>query len=90
VPSARSHSPRPEGWCQIEHAACGKDFAAPAQVLQQLSWHKQIATTMGFYTSVDDAVGEATLGRKRNKMCNNARERSVGTCDETTIRDDRT
>src|SRR5262249_38079628 len=36
----------------------------PAQVLQPLMRHANIATTVGYYTNVDDALREAILGQK--------------------------
>src|SRR5262249_26445796 len=39
----------------------------PAQVLQRLMRHANIATTMAFYANVDDAVEEAVLGRKEDR-----------------------
>jgi integrase len=42
----------------------------PAQVLQRLMRHANIATTMTFYANVDDAAEEAILGPKRNSMRN--------------------
>jgi integrase len=38
----------------------------PAQVLQRLMRHSNIATTMGYYANVDDAVMDAVLGPSRN------------------------
>ncbi len=42
----------------------------PAQVLQKLMRHRNIALTMKFYANVDDAVEEAVLGSKRNRLRN--------------------
>jgi integrase len=44
----------------------------PAQVLQKLMRHANIALTMTFYANVDEAVEEAVLGRKRNSSRNKA------------------
>jgi integrase len=42
----------------------------PAQVLQRLMRHSNIATTMAFYANVDAAVEEAVLGPQRNTSRN--------------------
>jgi hypothetical protein len=42
----------------------------PAQVLQRLMRHANIATTMGFYANVDDAAMAAVLGSARNDSRN--------------------
>jgi integrase len=42
----------------------------PAQVLQRLMRHSNIATTMAFYANVDAAVEEAVLGPQRNSSRN--------------------
>jgi integrase len=42
----------------------------PAQVLQKLMRHADIKTTMAYYANVDDAVEEAVLGPKRNRLRN--------------------
>lgn len=44
----------------------------PAQVLQKLMRHSNIAITMDYYANVDDAVEAAVLGRQRNSSCNSA------------------
>jgi integrase len=43
---------------------------APAQVLQRLMRHPTIRVTMDYYANIDDAVGEAVLGPRRNSSCN--------------------
>ncbi len=42
----------------------------PAQVLQKLMRHANIATTMSYYANVDDAVEAAVLGDRRNTSRN--------------------
>ena len=42
----------------------------PAQVLQKLMRHSNIQTTMSFYAIVDEAVEEAVLGPRRNRLRN--------------------
>ena len=42
----------------------------PAQVLQKLMRHSNIAITMDYYANVDEAVEEAVLGSKRNTSRN--------------------
>ena len=42
----------------------------PAQVLQKLMRHGNIAITMTYYANVDDAVMDAVLGGKRNTSRN--------------------
>jgi integrase len=42
----------------------------PAQVLQKLMRHSNIAITMDYYANVDDAVMEAVLGPQRNSSRN--------------------
>jgi integrase len=42
----------------------------PAQVLQRLARHSDIKTTMDYYANVDEAVEEAVLGAKRNRLRN--------------------
>jgi integrase len=42
----------------------------PAQVLQKLMRHQNIATTMGFYANVDEAAMQAVLGQQRNTSRN--------------------
>ena len=49
-----------------------------AQVLQKLMWHANIKTRMDYYANVDDAVMEAVLGDKRNRIRNNAAQPEVG------------
>jgi integrase len=44
----------------------------PAQVLQKLMRHSNIAITMDYYANVDQAVEEAILGPQRNSSRNNA------------------
>jgi integrase len=48
----------------------------PAQVLQKLMRHSDIAITMGYYANVDDAVEAAVQGR-RNSLCNTAPEKAT-------------
>jgi integrase len=43
----------------------------PAQVLQRLMRHSNIAVTMDYYANVDQAVDEAVLGPQRNGSRNN-------------------
>jgi integrase len=43
----------------------------PAQVLQKLMRHANIAMTMKYYANIDDAVEEAVLGPQRNSSRNN-------------------
>ena len=43
----------------------------PAQVLQKLMRHSNIAITMTYYANVDAAVEEAVLGPQRNGLRNN-------------------
>jgi integrase len=45
----------------------------PAQVLQRLMRHSNIAITMDYYANVDDAVEEAVLGPQRNSSRNTSR-----------------
>jgi integrase len=40
----------------------------PAQVLQKLMRHANIKTTMDYYVNVDDAVEEAVLGKKEDRV----------------------
>jgi integrase len=40
----------------------------PAQVLQKLMRHAKISTTLDYYANLDDAVEQAVLGDRRNKM----------------------
>jgi hypothetical protein len=41
-------------------------------------WHANIKTRMDYYANVDDAVMEAVLGDKRNRIRNNAAQPEVG------------
>jgi integrase len=50
----------------------------PAQVLQKLMRHSNIAVTMDYYANVDSAVEEAVLGPQRNRLRNNGRENAPG------------
>jgi integrase len=45
----------------------------PAQVLQRLMRHSNIAITMDYYANVDAAVEEAVLGNQRNSSRNTSR-----------------
>src|SRR5262249_53462800 len=45
----------------------------PAQVLQRLMRHSNIAITMDYYANVDAAVEEAVLGSERNSSRNTSR-----------------
>ena len=56
----------------------------PAQVLQKLMRHKSIATTMGYYANVDDAVEEAVRKRQRNTLRNTTPE---STCSPVPVDD---
>lgn len=57
---------------------CRYASKVPAQVLQRLMRHSNIATTMGFYANVDDAVEEAILGpRQRNGSRNKSASASA-------------
>jgi integrase len=53
-------------------AGFGSRYAGkvPAQVLQKLMRHSNIAITMGYYANVDDAVMDAVLGDRRNTSRN--------------------
>jgi integrase len=53
-------------------AGFGSHYAGkvPAQVLQKLMRHSNIAITMGYYANVDDAVMDAVLAGKRNTLRN--------------------
>jgi integrase len=46
----------------------------PAQVLQKLMRHTNIKITMTYYANVDDAVEEAVLGPRRNRIRNSEPE----------------
>jgi integrase len=50
---------------------CRYAAKVPAQVLQKLMRHADIAVTLDYYANVDDAVFEAVLGSKRNTLRNN-------------------
>jgi integrase len=52
---------------------CRYAARVPAQVLQKLMRHSNIAITMAYYANVDDAVMEAVLGPRPNKLPNTAR-----------------
>jgi integrase len=45
---------------------CRYAVRPPAQVLQKLTRHANINTTLDYYANVDDAVMEAVLGPRRN------------------------
>jgi integrase len=49
---------------------CRYASRVPAQVLQRLMRHANIATTVAFYANVDDAVEDAVLGVRRNSLRN--------------------
>jgi integrase len=46
----------------------------PAQVLQRLMRHSNIAITMDYYANVDAAVEEAVLGSQRNSSRNTSHQ----------------
>jgi integrase len=50
----------------------------PAQVLQRLMRHNNIAVTMDYYANVDDAVVKAVLGSQRNTPRNTEEELPAG------------
>ena len=60
--------------------ACAYAGDVPAQVLQDLMRHKNIATTMAFYANTEAAAVEAV--RRRNSLRNN--EDAAGGCDDAT------
>jgi integrase len=49
---------------------CRYASTASAHVLQRLMRHASLKTTMDYYANVDDAVEEAVLGARRNRMRN--------------------
>ena len=55
-----------------------------AHVLQRLMRHASIGTTMDYYANIDDAVEEAVLGKRRNKIRNS---RSQAGCQESSVSD---
>jgi len=50
----------------------------PAQVLQRLMRHSNIAITMDYYANVDAAVEEAVLGSQRNSSRNTSHKSELG------------
>jgi integrase len=64
---------------------CRYAARVPAQVLQRLMRHSNIAITMDYYANVDEAVEEAVLGPKRNTSRNSTPEiRTRGVSNEAT------
>ena len=58
---------------------CRYAARVPAQVLQKLMRHSNIAITMDYYANVDEAVEEAVLGSQRNI----SRNTPVGTAERS-------
>lgn len=56
----------------------------PARVLRQLMRHADIKTTLRYYANVDAAVEEAVLGKRPNRLPNNALP-PASTNDATTL-----
>jgi integrase len=52
----------------------------PAQVLQRLMRHSNIAITMDYYANIDDAVEAAVFGSQRNKSRNRQPEQPMAAC----------
>ena len=60
--------------------ACAYAAEVPAQVLQALMRHKNIATTMAFYANTEAAAIAAV--RRRNSLRNS--DNAAGSCDDAT------
>jgi integrase len=54
----------------------------PAQVLQKLMRHSNIAVMMDYYANVDDAAMQAVLGAKRNTSRNSQPSATEGKSEE--------